>query len=428
MEPRERLEKLRRLKELRQKAGASAPAQSPEPIPDQPAGMTYAGMPGRMQMDVGMGKTPTQVGGSLLLEATNGFMEWAGNELSDVTPQLVKDWFKYEFGSAVNALPKDFVKAASSGIDSIKQWVANNPEKARAANAALMAGSTMAPVLRAGMKTGSYDKAVTNTLKPYMNEHNKAEMLNDGRLKPGYIGGGRSAVDEQGWGRGLSKTAFVVTDEVKQQARALKTVPGFNPYQTNIRRFELVDKEIANASNILQSQLDDLGKTGAGLVSRDMRNKAFSKSNVRSVFNKQRGVTRNTYLTDAEYQRIAEDIRHYIHVNRADGAVSVGHIHKQRKLIDHAFRNAKGQRRAAGDLLPSRDELIWKTERDILNKIIDRTSTKAGSERARIATLYDVRETLHQKATKGHIKAYDDFAEHVPLIGDTAVRIVPGVR
>lgn len=406
----------------------SAPAPQPEAVPDQPAGMTYAGMPGRMQMDVGMGRTPTQVGGSLMLEAVNGFMEWAGNEVSDITPQLVKDWFKYELKSNVNAMPKSFINAASKGIDGVQKWIANNPEKARSVNAAIMAGTMMTPVLREGMKAGTYNKAVENTLKPYMNEHNKAEMLNDGRLKPGYIGGGRSAVDEQGWGRGIAKTAFTVTDDVKQQARALKTVPGFNPYQTNIRRFEVVDKEIANASNILQSQLDDLGKTSAGLVPKDMRMKAFSKSNVRAVFNKQKGVTRNTYLTDAEYQRIVADIKHYIHVNRADGAVSVGHIHKQRKLIDHAFRNAKGQRRAAGDLLPSRDELIWKTERDILNKIIDRTSTKAGSERARIATLYDIRETLHQKATKGHIKAYDDFAEHVPFIGDTAVRIVPGVR
>ena len=436
MEPRERLEKLRRLKELRQKAGIQPAQQQAAPAPtapqstpqNTPAGMTYAGMPGRMQMDVAMGKTPTQVGGSVLLEATKGFMNWASDEISSLTPQFAKDWLQYEIGSAVKALPKDLVKAMSDGVEAVQAWAANNPEKARGAEAALLAGSAMYTPIREGMKTATYDKALMNTLKPYMNEANKAEMLKDGRLKPGYIGAGRSAVDDQGWGRGFGKSIFTANDDVKRQMRALSTVPGFSPYQSNIRRLELVDKEIANASNILQGKLDDLGKTAAGRIPKGDLKKYFSKANVRSVFNNQRGVTRQTFMTDAEYDRILRDIKYYIRTQRADGAVSVGHVHKQRKRIDHAFRNAKGDRRAKGELLPTREELIWKTERDILNKIIDRTSTKAGSERARISTLYDIAETIHQKATKGHLRAYDDFAEHVPFIGDTSVRIIPGIR
>ncbi|MBT8145455.1 MAG: hypothetical protein KJN90_01300, partial [Gammaproteobacteria bacterium] len=65
MQPRERLENLRRLKALRAKAAVS-------PIPDQPAGMTRGDWMGVAQTDIQMGRTPTQVSGGVLLEVTKG--------------------------------------------------------------------------------------------------------------------------------------------------------------------------------------------------------------------------------------------------------------------------------------------------------------------------------------------------------------------
>ncbi|MBT8449876.1 MAG: hypothetical protein KJO69_09310, partial [Gammaproteobacteria bacterium] len=288
------------------------PTVQPTAKPEQPAGMTYSGIPGRIQMDVGMGKTPTQVGGSALFEATKGFIDWAGDEISSLTPQVAKDWLQYELGSAVNAMPKSFVKSMSKGLASVQQWIADNPEKARGVEALIMAGGAAYAPIKQGMKAGTYDQALMNTLKPYMNEHNKSEMLEDGRLKSGYIGGGRAAVDEQGWGRGIGKTIFTVNKDVARQKRALSTVPGFSPYQTNIRRLEVVNDEIVNASKALQRNLDDLGKTPAGRIQKQDLKKYFSKANVQSVFNKQKGVTRNTFLSDDEYARILADIKYYI--------------------------------------------------------------------------------------------------------------------
>ena len=388
-------------------------------MPEQPAGMTYAGLPGRMQMDVSMGKTPTQVGGSLMLQTANNFIDWASDAIGKVTPQLVKDWFRYEVGSAFNALPNDYMKAASEGMESVQRWIANNPEKARAIDGLIMSASLTAPALKAGKKFSTMDKALTNSVTPYKNQHNVAEMLKDGRIKPG------GTTDAEGWGLGMGKTVFVETDAVKAQKRALSTVEGFSPYQTNIKRLDLVDKEIVNSSKLLQQNLDTLGKTARGRISKQDLQTAFSKSQVRSRFNADKSIRRKNFLTDQEYNEILDDIKYHLRSNRADGSISVGEIHKQRKLIDHAYRNAKGQRRLNGELNPTRDELKWRTERDILNRLVDRVAPGTKEERIRLKNLYDVSETLHQKATKGNLRFYDDAAEHVPFMGEKKIKILP---
>lgn len=333
--------------------------------------------------------------------------------ISENTPDEVKDYLRQtaeNFLSLPNVQSSlEIIKGGNTQVD---YWEKQYPRLSKDIKAALDISTLAAGGMVSGK--GAYTRMTNDALKdsvrPYMNQANMAEMLNDGRIRPGTT----------------SKVKFVETPEVKQQIAALRTVPGFKPAQTNIKRFALVDDEIKVSGQRMQDRLEGLAKSGRGYVSRPRMDSVLSKKHIKNRFNSSGDkLERSEFMTDKEYQQIVDDVRFGLQSKRADGAIHVSDIHKYRKQLDHRYRNVKGENRAAGKLNESRDERIWRVKRDIMNDIIDRVSPGSKQERARLKTLYDVRETLHQKAFKGEIYYYKDAMNKVPFAGDTAVKIMP---
>lgn len=329
--------------------------------------------------------------------------EWMAEYVPDKVKEEFSSYMETMMRNPINQLGMSALQKGGKEWDRFKQA---QPRIARDVSSAAQLATIGAAGVKQGIK-GYKRYNMDEALKPYMNQANIGQMMQDGRLVGGVT----------------SKFKFVNTPMVQRQKAALKTVPGLHSMQSNISRRTAVNNEIGKSSDRLIARLEGLDNTTKGILPKDKINMVLSPKSIQSKFNK--GLDRSERISKKEYHQINNDIRNRIVSDRADGGVNISKLHKERMAADKRFRELNSARRASGDLAESRAERIWRVKRDLLNGMVDVISPQTKSERLRISTLYDIREIFHQKALKGQASYYQDVKQKIPFVND-AVQIRPG--
>lgn len=361
------------------------------------AGTSFGGIPGIMQ-EVQQGQQTPQMGkGLVLADAANQAGSWAMDQVIDLTPDAVKQFLGQTIGAAANKVPKSLLEGLAKGPEYVSQWAMENPEKARKAEAMLMIGGAALPA----RKPFRMQKLYEGIVEPYSNKKNRKAALDQMQVE------------------GLLQTkAFPPSREQQSMMRAVRTVPGIKPGNINSKNYVLIRDHLNESTKKLQVQLDAI------------QNVKVSKREIRKTLEK---AARNVNAAYRKSQRMSdEEITTYIDdvLDQIGEVKTPGALLRARKAVDRYFRTMSNQRRMdpSNALIPTRDEMKWRSARDSLNALLEMKVPGTRGELRRQHMLYKTLDTLADKAEFEPNTAYGRrIKPFIPFIRDKTMTLTPRI-
>lgn len=200
------------------------------------------------------------------------------------------------------------------------------------------------------------------------------------------------------------KIIYPLNIDQKRIKDVLKTVPGLKRGFTHARHYEIIRDHNMLSAEALKERLI---KSKKFVNDREVRR---TLERAADNFNKQYDLSKR--LTPEERFMFIDDA-----LDRIKSPKNTAQLLDARKAADFQFRKFSNDRRMRGELIPTRDEMKWRSTRDSLNALLEMKEPGYKKEITRQHLMYKALDTLDDKVDAQFVEQNKSFIErHLPKV------------